>query len=201
MREEETRRLEHAPRKKKGKKGKSTAAPTPPSSITDELPISFPGSKESVDEPVGVADDEASTDRTAGSGDEEEEEERAKEGGPNDKTSKSGEDGEGEGESDEEEIPPLEAVTEEVLEKRSAFNLSSDTYNGAELEHYKWSQTMTEVELRVPIAADTSPKQVTVEIRNDHLKVVLHHPEEKVGRREVGRDGVVCQMFGISLLV
>ena len=59
-------------------------------------------------------------------------------------------------------------------------DLISDTYNGAALDDYKWSQTMTDVDVRVPVASGTKGKDVSVDIRSDHIKVVLHKPERKV---------------------
>lgn len=81
-------------------------------------------------------------------------------------------------ESEEEEEKVKEKKSDE--KKETATDLVSDTYNGAALDDYKWSQTMTDVDVRVPVAPGTKPKDVTVEIKNDHLKVLLHKPERKV---------------------
>ena len=92
---------------------------------------------------------------------------------------------EGESESEEEESGEEEGKGEDTKKqqkekKEAATDIISDTYNGASLDNYKWSQTMTDIDVRVPIAPGTRSKDVTVEIKNDHLKVVLHKPERKV---------------------
>lgn len=65
--------------------------------------------------------------------------------------------------------------------KETSEDIISDTYNGAALDNYKWSQTMTDIDVRVPVVSGTKGKDVSVEIKSDHLKVVLHRPEKKVG--------------------
>ena len=66
-------------------------------------------------------------------------------------------------------------------ERAKAFNETSDTYNGAEMDNYKWSQTITELEIKVFLPEGTSGKNVCVDIRSDHLKVELLKPEYQVG--------------------
>ncbi len=56
----------------------------------------------------------------------------------------------------------------------------SDTYNGAEMENYKWSQTITDIDVRVPVPERTTAKNLKVDIRSDHLKVVLCRPTQQV---------------------
>ena len=73
-----------------------------------------------------------------------------------------------------------EATKEEKSEKTAAFNLSSDTYNGAVMENYRWSQTITDIDVRVPVPPGTTAKNVRVDIRSDYLKVVLCKPRRKV---------------------
>ncbi len=65
-------------------------------------------------------------------------------------------------------------------EKQAAFNLSSDTYNGAVMENYQWSQTITDIDIRVPVPEGTTVKNVRVDVRSDHLKVVLLRPQRRV---------------------
>ena len=69
----------------------------------------------------------------------------------------------------------------ERQERTAAFNLSSDTYNGAVMDNYKWSQTVTDIDVRVPVPEGTTSKHVKVDIRSDHLKVELLLPEHQVG--------------------
>ena len=56
----------------------------------------------------------------------------------------------------------------------------SDTYNGAEMENYKWSQSISDVDVRVPVPVGTTAKDVRVDIRSDYLKVELQKPTKKV---------------------
>lgn len=65
--------------------------------------------------------------------------------------------------------------------KAAEFNLSSETYNGAVMENYRWSQTITDLDIRVPVPEVTTAKDVRVDIRSDHLRVELLRPERKVG--------------------
>ena len=58
-------------------------------------------------------------------------------------------------------------------ERATAFNYTSDVYNGADMDEYKWSQTMTEVEIKVALPENTSAKHVRVDIRNEYLKVEI----------------------------
>ena len=69
----------------------------------------------------------------------------------------------------------------ERQERTAAFNLSSDTYNGAVMDNYKWSQTVTDIDVRVPVPEGTTSKHVKVDIKSDHLKVELLSPEHQVG--------------------
>ena len=80
--------------------------------------------------------------------------------------------------------PDTNRATEPVIlkppGKDKPSDLLSDTYNGAVMENYKWSQTMTDVDVRVPLAAHTKAADVRVDIRNDYLRVELLKPERKV---------------------
>jgi len=76
--------------------------------------------------------------------------------------------------------PPNSQPVKEVT--RAAENIS-DTYNGGETEKYKWSQTLTDLDVRVPVPKGTKPKDVKVEIRSDHLNVQHLKPEKKVSLR------------------
>lgn len=101
-----------------------------------------------------------------------------------------GDEGESEEEESEEEVDAKQEEEKKKQEKKETReDLISDTYNGAALDDYKWSQTMTDIDVRVPVAPGTKPKDVTVDIKSDHLKIVLHKPERKVNADETG-EGV-----------
>ena len=65
-------------------------------------------------------------------------------------------------------------------ERTKAFNYTSDVYNGADMDQYKWSQTVTELEIKVALEEGTTAKQVKVDIQSEHLRVELLHPQHKV---------------------
>ena len=72
------------------------------------------------------------------------------------------------------------AATAEDTGTTEAVNLASDTFNGGVMEDYRWAQTITDVDVRVPVDAGTKAKDVSVTIKSDHLKVELLKPERKV---------------------
>lgn len=49
----------------------------------------------------------------------------------------------------------------------------AETYNGAAEDSYRWSQTATDIEMTVFVPAGTVARDVHVEIRPTHLKVVV----------------------------
>ena len=65
-------------------------------------------------------------------------------------------------------------------EKVEDWEKVSDIYNGAEMENYKWSQTITDIDVRVSVPEGTTAKDVKVDIRSDHLKVRLSRPTQQV---------------------
>lgn len=72
----------------------------------------------------------------------------------------------------------------------------SDVFNGAEMEDYKWSQTITDIDVRVPVPEGTTAKNVLVDIRSDHLKVRLQKPTKKVHKHNY--DVYIYSGSGIS---
>ncbi len=56
----------------------------------------------------------------------------------------------------------------------------TDVYNGADMEKYKWSQTMTDLDVRIPVPEGSTGKNIKVEIRNSHLKVLALTPSRQV---------------------
>lgn len=71
-------------------------------------------------------------------------------------------------------------VSEDKNERKATSNLASDTYNGAVQENYMWSQTLTDVDVRIPVDPSITAKDVKVDIKNDHLTVVILKPERRV---------------------
>lgn len=53
----------------------------------------------------------------------------------------------------------------------------AETYNGAEEDGYRWSQTATDIEMTISVPAGTVGRDVQVDIRPNHLKVSLQGPE------------------------
>ena len=95
------------------------------------------------------------------------------------KKQRKGEGGGGEGET--EKVASKKAEGSEDKKKRTkAFNYTSDVYNGADMDSYKWSQTVTELEIKVGLEEGTTAKHVKVDIQNEHLRVEILHPEHKV---------------------
>ena len=51
---------------------------------------------------------------------------------------------------------------------------SADCYNGAVLDRYSWSQTIKDIEVKIPVPSSvTKGREVGVEIKSSHLKVWL----------------------------
>ncbi len=77
--------------------------------------------------------------------------------------------------------PPSSAKSSELVKQvTAAAEKVSDTYNGAEMDKYKWSQTLLDLDIRVPVSKGTKSKDVRVEIKSNHLKVELIRPRRKV---------------------
>ena len=82
--------------------------------------------------------------------------------------------------------PEPKPVTSEVPKEstaaiKEAFK-AADTYNGAEMDDYKWSQTVWDIELIIQVAEGTTAKDITVDIRPDHLKVEAQDPKTRERR-------------------
>lgn len=80
----------------------------------------------------------------------------------------------------EKRVTKPKPTTEATVKIASAAELVSDTYNGSERENYKWSQSLTDLDIRVPVSVGTKSKDVRVDIKSDHLKVELLRPKKKV---------------------
>lgn len=164
-------------KKKKGGKAQATEPAQPPPQ--DELPISLPSPPSGPGMRVIYSHQRLPTEVASGRSDVKAESSDTEEPGEAVSVSRDAADVGEKGEGDEEEIKDGSKRKENV-KKETAEDLVSDTYNGGALDDYKWSQTMTDLDVRVPVAPGTKPKDVTVEIKNDHLKVVLQKPERKV---------------------
>ena len=68
-----------------------------------------------------------------------------------------------------------------------------ECFNGAVLDNYMWSQTGSEVDVRVPVPITVKGKDVLVEIKNNYLKVALKNTQEE-GRK-------TSKMFNSTKLV
>lgn len=64
-------------------------------------------------------------------------------------------------------------------ERKATSDLASDTYNGAQLENYTWSQTLTDIDVRVPVDPSITAKDIKVDIKNDRLSVIVLKPQRK----------------------
>ena len=58
-------------------------------------------------------------------------------------------------------------------------SIAPECFNGDVLENYMWSQTGSEVDVRVPVPSSVSGKDVTVEIKNNSLKVALKNTHKE----------------------
>ncbi|XP_064406261.1 nudC domain-containing protein 3-like [Halichondria panicea] len=78
--------------------------------------------------------------------------------------------------------PPSSSAKSSELVKQvtAAAEKVSDTYNGAEMDNYKWSQTLLDLDIRVPVSKGTKSKDVRVDIKSDRLKVELIRPRRKL---------------------
>ena len=65
-------------------------------------------------------------------------------------------------------------------EKVEDWEKVSDTFNGAQMENYKWSQSIYDIDVKVPLPEKTKARDVKVDIRSDYLKVELIRPTKKV---------------------
>lgn len=102
-------------------------------------------------------------------------------------------------EMDDNEVPKSkEKGGAERQDRTAAFNLSSDTYNGAVMDNYKWSQTVTDIDIRVPVPEGTTSKHVKVDIKSDHLKVELLWPEHQVSTLLLLEDNLDSKTFCVS---
>ncbi|CAH1644316.1 unnamed protein product [Spodoptera littoralis] len=67
--------------------------------------------------------------------------------------------------------PEKAAEAEEEDDPKEKNKLKPNAGNGCDLENYRWTQTLEEVELRVPLRQVLRPRDLTVIINKKHLKV------------------------------
>ncbi|XP_035457337.2 nuclear migration protein nudC [Spodoptera frugiperda] len=67
--------------------------------------------------------------------------------------------------------PESAAEAEEEDDPKEKGKLKPNAGNGCDLENYRWTQTLEEVELRVPLRQVLRPRDLTVIINKKHLKV------------------------------
>ncbi|XP_047514537.1 nuclear migration protein nudC [Pieris napi] len=78
------------------------------------------------------------------------------------------EDGSGDSASND---PETSTVPDEEDDPKEKNKLKPNSGNGCDLENYRWTQTLEEVELRVPLRQVLRPRDLTVVISKRHLKV------------------------------
>ena len=66
------------------------------------------------------------------------------------------------------------------------------------MDNYKWSQTVTDIVIRVPVPEGTTSKHVKVDIKSDHLKVELLWPEHQVSMLLLLEDNLDSKTFCVS---
>ena len=54
------------------------------------------------------------------------------------------------------------------------------TYNGAETEHYNWTQSTKAVDVQIPIPKGTKPRDLLVVIKTKHLKVQIKGQDKPI---------------------
>ncbi|XP_028174864.1 nuclear migration protein nudC [Ostrinia furnacalis] len=80
------------------------------------------------------------------------------------------EDGSGDGAEKAEEAA-AEVPEDDDDDPKEKGKLKPNSGNGCDLEHYRWTQTLEEVELRVPLRQVLRPRDLNVIINKRHLKV------------------------------
>ena len=69
--------------------------------------------------------------------------------------------------------PEPQESSKKMTDKYLEATYAAETYNGAETDNYKWAQTALDIEMIFPVPKGTTAKDVKIEIKPDHLSVVL----------------------------
>ncbi|CAK1553678.1 unnamed protein product [Leptosia nina] len=77
----------------------------------------------------------------------------------------------GSGDTAEKEGETVAPPDDEEDDPKEKGKLKPNSGNGCDLEHYRWTQTLEEVELRVPLRQVLRPRDLMVVISKKHLKV------------------------------
>ena len=95
----------------------------------------------------------------------------------------------------EKEVPPAAeskltsagAAKEKPLTTTKATPIVDESWNGAVRDNYTWSQTLTDLDLRVIVPKGTTAKDLKIDITTSHLKVILLNTrdQENPGPRTV----------------
>ena len=64
-------------------------------------------------------------------------------------------------------------VKEKLPSTDKAPTIADETWNGAVTDNYTWSQTLTDLDVRVIVPKGTTAKDLKIDITTSHLKVVL----------------------------
>lgn len=78
----------------------------------------------------------------------------------------------------EKEVPAIvepkpTPATKEKSPTSSKTTIVDESWNGAVTDNYTWSQTLTDLDLRVVVPKGTTAKDLKIDITTSHLKVVL----------------------------
>eukprot|EP01026_Neomeris_dumetosa_P038101 TRINITY_DN309_c0_g1_i4.p1 TRINITY_DN309_c0_g1~~TRINITY_DN309_c0_g1_i4.p1 ORF type:complete len:339 (-),score=70.23 TRINITY_DN309_c0_g1_i4:427-1377(-) len=80
----------------------------------------------------------------------------------------------------QQEKPPEKSEAESEEEKDESKGLKPNLGNGADYDHYSWTQTLSEVTVQIPVPAGTKGRDLVVQIQKNHLKVGLKGQEAVV---------------------